>query len=99
MDRPLGTPRKDYGSGIPECKVLGVEDGLDEEGLEGEWGLGVRSQWDIGSSPGTPDLVWQGPLDYEDDDPGEQDAARVHWEEGKAGPGAASRMASAGWSR
>ncbi|KAJ1105978.1 hypothetical protein NDU88_003381 [Pleurodeles waltl] len=41
----------------------------------------------------------EGPLDYEEDDPGEQDAARVHWKEGKADPGSASRMASAGWSR
>ncbi|KAJ1115551.1 hypothetical protein NDU88_003774 [Pleurodeles waltl] len=99
VDRSLGAPRKEYRSGISESEVLGEDDGLDEEGLEGEEGLGVRSQWDIGSSPGTPDLVWQGPLDYEDDDPGKQDAARVHWEEGKAGPGAASWMASAGWSR
>ncbi|KAJ1153498.1 hypothetical protein NDU88_006257 [Pleurodeles waltl] len=38
----------------------------------------------------------RGPLDYEEDDPGEQEAARRHWEEEKATPGAASRMASSG---
>ncbi|KAJ1197594.1 hypothetical protein NDU88_001451 [Pleurodeles waltl] len=48
---------------------------------------------------GTPDLVWQGPLDYEEDDPGEQEAARLHWEEEKATPWVASRMASTGRSR
>ncbi|KAJ1186058.1 hypothetical protein NDU88_002843 [Pleurodeles waltl] len=56
----------------------------------------MTGQWEVCSSTGTPDLVWQGPLDYEEDDPDEQDAARLHWEEGKAGPGAACRMASTG---
>ncbi|KAJ1119661.1 hypothetical protein NDU88_007846 [Pleurodeles waltl] len=53
-------------------------------------------QGGVCSSPGTPDLVWQGPLDFEEDDPGEQDAARTPWDEAKAGPGAASRISSAG---
>ncbi|KAJ1131997.1 hypothetical protein NDU88_010327 [Pleurodeles waltl] len=39
----------------------------------------------------------QDPLDFEEEDPGEQDAARSPWEEAKAGPGAASRMSSVGW--
>ncbi|KAJ1166609.1 hypothetical protein NDU88_007008 [Pleurodeles waltl] len=47
-------------------------------------------------TPGTPDLLWQDPLDFEEGDPGKQDAARSPWEEEKAGPGAAGRMTSAG---
>ncbi|KAJ1210406.1 hypothetical protein NDU88_005770 [Pleurodeles waltl] len=46
--------------------------------------------------PGTPDLFEHGPLDFEGDDPGEQGAALLPWEEEKAGPRAASRMASTG---
>ncbi|KAJ1131784.1 hypothetical protein NDU88_010117 [Pleurodeles waltl] len=46
--------------------------------------------------PGTPDLFEHGPLDFEEDDPGEQGAALLPWEEEKAGPRAASRMASTG---
>ncbi|KAJ1175170.1 hypothetical protein NDU88_000461 [Pleurodeles waltl] len=96
---PGGAPRKFLGSGIPEGEVRGLEEGLDEEGLEGEEGFGAGGQWDISSSPGTPDLSWQWPMDYGDEDPDEQDAAEVHWGEGKAGPWAASRIASSGWSR
>ncbi|KAJ1144201.1 hypothetical protein NDU88_010503 [Pleurodeles waltl] len=87
------------GDGFTEGGVGGLDNGLHEEGLEGEEGFGVGSQWDMSSSPGTPDLSWQGQLDYGDEDPGEQDTARVHWGEGKAGPWAASRIASSGWSR
>ncbi|KAJ1155056.1 hypothetical protein NDU88_007792 [Pleurodeles waltl] len=47
-------------------------------------------------SPGTPDLFGHGTLDFEEDDPGEQGAALIPWEEEKAGPRAASRMASSG---
>ncbi|KAJ1135602.1 hypothetical protein NDU88_002040 [Pleurodeles waltl] len=93
-----GTPRF-LASGNPEGEFRGLEEGWFEEGLEGVEGSGSGGQWDISSSPGTPDLSWQGPLDYGDEDPGEQDAARVHWGEGKAGPWAASRIASSGWSR
>ncbi|KAJ1216189.1 hypothetical protein NDU88_003795 [Pleurodeles waltl] len=70
-----GAPGMSLGDGIPEGEVGGVDDGLHEEGLEGEEGFGVGGKWDISSSPGTPDLSWQGPLDYGDEDPGEQDAA------------------------
>ncbi|KAJ1144200.1 hypothetical protein NDU88_010502 [Pleurodeles waltl] len=87
------------GDGFTEGGVGGLDNGLHEEGLEEEEGFGVGSQWDMSSSPGTPDLSWQGQLDYGDEDPGEQDTARVHWGEGKAGPWAASRIASSGWSR
>ncbi|KAJ1190007.1 hypothetical protein NDU88_006747 [Pleurodeles waltl] len=59
-------------------------------------GCGLLTAVPSGRSPGTPDLVWQGPLDFEEDDPGEQDAARTPWDEAKAGPGSASRMSSAG---
>ncbi|KAJ1108308.1 hypothetical protein NDU88_005684 [Pleurodeles waltl] len=99
VDRSLGVPKRAYGTDISGCEVLVEDDGLEEEVLEGEEGPGGLSQWDVESSPGTPDLDWQGPLDYEDDDPGKQDVARLYWEEEKAGPGAASRMASAGRSR
>ncbi|KAJ1123825.1 hypothetical protein NDU88_002292 [Pleurodeles waltl] len=46
--------------------------------------------------PGTPDLIGQGPLDFDEEDPGEQGEALVPWEEAKAGPRVASRMASSG---
>ncbi|KAJ1113606.1 hypothetical protein NDU88_001848 [Pleurodeles waltl] len=47
-------------------------------------------------SPPRPVAGAQDTLDFEEEDPGEQEAARSPWEEAKAGPGAASRMASAG---
>ncbi|KAJ1099458.1 hypothetical protein NDU88_004559 [Pleurodeles waltl] len=98
-DSSLGAYCKAGREASQEWGVLGLGVGSGEEGSGGEGGPGDYSQWAIGSAPGTPDLIWQGPLDYEDDDPGEQDAARVRWEEEKAGPWVASRMASPGWSR
>ncbi|KAJ1169827.1 hypothetical protein NDU88_001715 [Pleurodeles waltl] len=46
--------------------------------------------------PPLPAAGAQDPLDFEEEDPGKQEAARSPWEEVKAGPGAASRMSSAG---
>ncbi|KAJ1127497.1 hypothetical protein NDU88_005896 [Pleurodeles waltl] len=45
-------------------------------------------------APGTPDLFEHGPLDFEEEDPGEQGAALAPWDEEKASPRAASRMTS-----
>ncbi|KAJ1117895.1 hypothetical protein NDU88_006091 [Pleurodeles waltl] len=87
--------RQASAAGAPAAPV----EGWGGEGFEGVEGSASGGQWDSSSSPGTPDLSWQEPLDYGDEDPGEQDTARVHWGEGKAGPWAASRIASTGWSR
>ncbi|KAJ1206861.1 hypothetical protein NDU88_002254 [Pleurodeles waltl] len=83
---PLGgdRPREEVGSSVSE------EEGVLEAGF-GEGQLSGR----VGA-PGTPDLFGHGPLDFEDDDPGEQRAALSPWEEEKASPRAASRMASSG---
>ncbi|KAJ1213768.1 hypothetical protein NDU88_001399 [Pleurodeles waltl] len=94
-----GAPARHAGEGAKEGEVRGLEEGLLVVGLEGEEVGGVGGQWVMSSSPGTSDLSWQGQLDYSDEDPGELDAARVHWGEGKAGPGAASRISSSGWSK
>ncbi|KAJ1129025.1 hypothetical protein NDU88_007396 [Pleurodeles waltl] len=47
-------------------------------------------------SPPRPAGGAQDTLDFEEEDPGEEEAARTPWEEAKAGPGAGSRMSSAG---
>ncbi|KAJ1096068.1 hypothetical protein NDU88_001214 [Pleurodeles waltl] len=78
-----GVPGLALGDGGWEGEVGGLDTGMHEEGSEGEEELGVDCQWDISSSPGTPDLSWQGQLDYGEEDPGEQDAARGRWGEEK----------------
>ncbi|KAJ1178445.1 hypothetical protein NDU88_003691 [Pleurodeles waltl] len=87
------------GAGGSEGESRGLDTGAQEEGIEGEEELGVDYQSDISYSPGTPDLSWQGQLDFGEEDPGEQDAARGRWGEEKAGPWAASRIASSGGSK
>ncbi|XP_069061884.1 uncharacterized protein [Pleurodeles waltl] len=83
---PLGgdRPREEEGSSVSEEEGV-LEAGFGEGQLIGRVG-----------APGTPDLFGHGPLDFEDDDPGEQRAALSPWEEEKASPRAASRMASSG---
>ncbi|KAJ1169335.1 hypothetical protein NDU88_001228 [Pleurodeles waltl] len=91
-----GAPRRVYGS-------RGVGTSGEEEGSSGEGGdIGrdkgkVREERGVFLYPSTSDLVWQGPLDFDEEDPGEQGAALIPWEEVKAGPGAASQMALSGW--
>ncbi|KAJ1159944.1 hypothetical protein NDU88_000448 [Pleurodeles waltl] len=87
------------GAGGWEGEVGGLNTSAYEEGSVGEEELGLDYEWDIISSPGTPDLSWQGQRDVGEEDPGEQDAARGRWGEEKAGPWAASRIASTGVSR
>ncbi|KAJ1142449.1 hypothetical protein NDU88_008774 [Pleurodeles waltl] len=62
----------------------------------GEGGLLEKGVEESFSTPGTPDLLWQDTLDFEEEDPGEQCAAQSPWKEVKVGPGAAGRMTSAG---
>ncbi|KAJ1166535.1 hypothetical protein NDU88_006935 [Pleurodeles waltl] len=71
------------------------EDGSEseEEGVLGEC-LGERQVLEGVGAPGTPDLFEHGPLDFEEEDPGEQGAALAPWDEEKASPRAASRMTS-----
>ncbi|KAJ1190002.1 hypothetical protein NDU88_006742 [Pleurodeles waltl] len=67
------------------------------EGRDLVRGVGKRREGAGGFlCPSTPDLFGEGPLDFGEEDPGEQRAALVPWEEAKAGPWAASRMASSG---
>ncbi|KAJ1189509.1 hypothetical protein NDU88_006254 [Pleurodeles waltl] len=84
--RPLGSnrPREEVGSSESE--------------EEGGSGVGPGEGQLVGTvgAPGTPDLFGHGPLDFEEEDPGEQRAALSPWEEEKASPRAASRMASSG---
>ncbi|KAJ1155768.1 hypothetical protein NDU88_008497 [Pleurodeles waltl] len=94
-----GATSLSLGAGILEGEVGGGEEGRFEGGLEEDEGVGAGGRWGSSYPPGTPDLSWQGLLDYEEEDPGEQEAARVRWGEEKAGPWAASRMASSGRSR
>ncbi|KAJ1088643.1 hypothetical protein NDU88_001799 [Pleurodeles waltl] len=63
--------------------------------------VGDPHQADLGVPPAVSlgHVIRREPLDYGDEDPGEQDAARVRWGEGKAGPWAASRITSTGWRR
>ncbi|KAJ1174917.1 hypothetical protein NDU88_000208 [Pleurodeles waltl] len=90
-------PRRVYGS-LQLGTLLGEDEGSEEgEVLGKEGGIVVQGKKGVFLYPGTPDLVWQGPLDFDEEDPGQQEAARTPWEEGKAGPRAASRMASSGW--
>ncbi|KAJ1190062.1 hypothetical protein NDU88_006801 [Pleurodeles waltl] len=94
----LRAPRKVYGS-LQGGALLGEDESSgDGEFLDKEGGVVVQGQKGVFSYPGTRDLVWQGPLDFDEEDPGEQEAARTPWDEVKVGPGAASRMASSGWS-
>ncbi|KAJ1186420.1 hypothetical protein NDU88_003201 [Pleurodeles waltl] len=74
------------------------EEGSSESEEEGVLGacLGERQVVEGVGAPGTPDLFEHGPLDFEEEDPGEQGAALVPWDEEKASPRAASRMASTG---
>ncbi|KAJ1210806.1 hypothetical protein NDU88_006168 [Pleurodeles waltl] len=90
-----GAPGMVYGS--QGGGTSGEEEGSSGEGgdIGGEIGK-VREERGEFLLPSTPDLVGQGPLDFDEEDPGEQGAALVPWEEVKAGPGAASRMASSG---
>ncbi|KAJ1090198.1 hypothetical protein NDU88_003333 [Pleurodeles waltl] len=99
ISRSGGAPSGFLGAGNQEGELRGWKEGRGEEGVDGVGGCVSGGQWDSSSSLGTPVLSWQEPLDYSEEDPGEQDAARVHWGEGKAGPWAASRIASTGWSR
>ncbi|KAJ1208799.1 hypothetical protein NDU88_004182 [Pleurodeles waltl] len=71
------------------------EGSSEEEGVTGA-DLGKRQVMEGVGLPGTPDLFEHGPLDFEEEDPGEQGAALVPWDEEKASPRAASRMASTG---
>ncbi|KAJ1174333.1 hypothetical protein NDU88_006155 [Pleurodeles waltl] len=94
-DRSLGVPKRVYGA-LKAGTSLGAEEiSVEGDVSDREEGLVALGQGGV-SSPGTPDLVWQGPLDFEEYDPIEQDAARTPWDEAKAGPGAASWMSSAG---
>ncbi|KAJ1123486.1 hypothetical protein NDU88_001955 [Pleurodeles waltl] len=83
---PLGGNRLREDAGSSESEEEGV--------LGAGWGEGQLSGR-VGA-PGTPDLFGHGPLDFEEEDPGEQRAALSPWEEEKASPRAASRMASSG---
>ncbi|KAJ1194013.1 hypothetical protein NDU88_003308 [Pleurodeles waltl] len=75
----------------------GEEEGSSVEGEVAEEFSGRERQVAEGIFlPSTPDLFEQGPLDFDEEDPGEQRAALVPWEEVKASPRAASRMASTG---
>ncbi|KAJ1089169.1 hypothetical protein NDU88_002320 [Pleurodeles waltl] len=92
----LRASRRVYGS--LQVGTLLEEDGSSGEGEDIGMKKGrVRDKKRVFLYPSTPDLVWQGPLDFNEEDPGEQEAALIPWEEGKASPGAASRMASSGW--
>ncbi|KAJ1131171.1 hypothetical protein NDU88_009510 [Pleurodeles waltl] len=62
----------------------------------GEGGFLEQGVVEVFSPHGTPDLIGQDTLDFEEEDPGEQCAARSPWEEVKVGPGAAGRITSAG---
>ncbi|KAJ1123601.1 hypothetical protein NDU88_002069 [Pleurodeles waltl] len=97
--RSGGAPSIFLGARNQEGEFMGWKEGWGEEGFDGVKGRVSGGHWDSSSSPGTPVLSWQEPLDYGDEDPGEQDAARVRWGEGKAGPWAASRITSTGWRR
>ncbi|KAJ1170920.1 hypothetical protein NDU88_002791 [Pleurodeles waltl] len=72
------------------------EEGSSEEGVVLCADGGRRQVMEGVGLPGTPDLFEQDPLDFEDEDPGEQGAALAPWDEEKASPRAASRMASTG---
>ncbi|KAJ1145498.1 hypothetical protein NDU88_011784 [Pleurodeles waltl] len=85
------------GQGCQRGVTSGEEDGSSGDG--GNIGEGETEEREVVGgfgSPGTPDLLEQGPLDFDEDDPGEQGAALVPWDEEKAGPRSASRMASSG---
>ncbi|KAJ1146054.1 hypothetical protein NDU88_012336 [Pleurodeles waltl] len=71
--------------------VSSVESGDLVSGV-GKRRVGARGNF----CPSTPDLFCEGPLDFDEEDPGKQRAALVPWEEAKAGPWAASRMATSG---
>ncbi|KAJ1107714.1 hypothetical protein NDU88_005103 [Pleurodeles waltl] len=70
--------------------VEAVEDG------DGEGGSSDGIMVEVSSNSGTPDLCWQEPLDFEEEEPSEQGAARPPWQEEKPGPGAAGWITSAG---
>ncbi|KAJ1197986.1 hypothetical protein NDU88_001830 [Pleurodeles waltl] len=74
--------------------VSGVPDEVEGAGVEGGSSEGVGKEAFF--QPGTSNLGWQEVLDFDDAEPGEQNAAREPWWEEKAGPGAACRIASAG---
>ncbi|KAJ1134497.1 hypothetical protein NDU88_000948 [Pleurodeles waltl] len=84
--RVYGAQSGKVGEGIDRVKAVQKGDGGSSEGVVEE----------VVSISGTPDLPWQDTLDFEEDEPGEQSAARSPWQEVKAEPGAAGQMASAG---
>ncbi|KAJ1125543.1 hypothetical protein NDU88_003971 [Pleurodeles waltl] len=95
--RTLGAPKRVYGSFKVGTKLGDEESSVEGDVLDREGVMVARGQRGVLSYPGTPDLVCQGPLDFGEEDPGEQEAARTPWDEVKAGSGAASWMASTGW--
>ncbi|KAJ1165838.1 hypothetical protein NDU88_006255 [Pleurodeles waltl] len=90
-----GAPGRVFGPRVGGTS--GEEEGSSVEGEVAEEFLGRERQVTEGIFlPSTPDLFEQGPLDFDEEDPGEQRAALVPWEEVKASPRAASWMASTG---
>ncbi|KAJ1165611.1 hypothetical protein NDU88_006032 [Pleurodeles waltl] len=94
--RAQGAPRWVYGATKKGNRFEDDRASVVGEYQPGEGGFFAQGPEKLFLTPGTPDLVWQDPLDFEEEDPGEQDAARSPWEEAKAGPGAASRMTLSG---
>ncbi|KAJ1097490.1 hypothetical protein NDU88_002608 [Pleurodeles waltl] len=94
--RAQGAPRWVYGATKKGDRFEEVGAGLGGEVQPREGGgFALGQHWFL-SAYGTPDLVWQDPLDFEEEDPSEYDVARSPWEEAKAGPGAAGWMSSTG---